>query len=260
MRFDPNAKAHSQIGNARNYQQILLESFVDLFPARVLPFAFALPIPSGRGLRAPLATMHETSHQLYELGLAAAQSNDKNERRRDDLLSILGALSPATVSSDAEGVWRAVKANLSEKPGQRMTGKEVQDQMLTFIFAGWTAVLGTLTELLAILASPEHTATTQARVRDELLALGPSPTAEQLLGGAAPFLDAVLRESLRYSEPTQLERVAATDDVIPLSKPLRLRDGTYVDAIPVRALGPLSRQLIEGRARAQAKVNSSASP
>lgn len=72
----------------------------------------------------------------------------------------------------------------------------------------------------------------QSRLRTELLGLPLPITPESL--ASARYLDAFWRELLRFSEPTQLERVAMQDDVIPLASPIVLLDGTEIDAIPVR--------------------------
>lgn len=55
---------------------------------------------------------------------------------------------------------------------------------------------------------------------------------------ALPFLDAVVRETLRLCPPVHgTMRVAACDDNIPISSPIVLRNGTIIQAggtIPIR--------------------------
>lgn len=59
----------------------------------------------------------------------------------------------------------------------------------------------------------------QAKLRSELFSVQtPSPSMEEL--NALPYLDAVVRETLRYYSPVpHTVRVANRDDVIPLSEP-----------------------------------------
>ena len=91
------------------------------------------------------------------------------------------------------------------------------------------ALLATMMEALRILSTRLDV---QSRLRTELLNL-PLPITPEALASAR-YLDAFWRELLRFSEPTQLERVAMQDDIIPLSAPVVLADGTEIDAIPVR--------------------------
>ena len=66
---------------------------------------------------------------------------------------------------------------------------------------------------------------TQTKLREELLSV-PSemPTMEEL--GALPYLDAVIRETLRiYAPVTTSLRVAVQDDVLPVSQPFTDRKG-----------------------------------
>ncbi|KAK7043263.1 hypothetical protein VNI00_008617 [Paramarasmius palmivorus] len=50
-----------------------------------------------------------------------------------------------------------------------------------------------------------------------------------------PYLNAVLKESLRYhSVASQIQRMANVDDVIPLSEPILTSDGQYISEVPVR--------------------------
>ena len=186
---------------------------------------------TGRELKKQLAVMHDTAAQLFQAGVDAAKSEAEDRR---DLLSVLGGPLPLLTRLETER-RRVVKANLKKDGRLTMTDREVQDQVLTFIFAGWTAVLATLSEAFRQLA--QHP-TVQSTLRAELLALssadsnGEKITPDQLL--AAPYLDAFWRELLRFTEPTQLERVAMRDDVIPLERPVILEDGTKVYEIPVR--------------------------
>lgn len=61
------------------------------------------------------------------------------------------------------------------------------------------------------------------------------PTWEQLTNGSGlHYLDAVVHEILRLHAPLAVtQRVAAKDDVIPLSRPLRLPNGEFTDHVAI---------------------------
>lgn len=90
-------------------------------------------------------------------------------------------------------------------------------QMLTHVMCS-TAVTWALLALSSNL-------TYQATLRSELFSLQtPYPSMEEL--NSLPYLDAVVRETLRYYTPVpNTARVANRDDVIPLSKPFVDRHG-----------------------------------
>lgn len=52
---------------------------------------------------------------------------------------------------------------------------------------------------------------------------------------ALPFLDNVVRETLRYTPPaTCTAREAAKDTTLPLTWPVRGRDGSLIETLPVK--------------------------
>lgn len=60
----------------------------------------------------------------------------------------------------------------------------------------------------------------QSRLREELAQLAPEPTFDDFVE-RAPYLDAVLKESLRLHPPMlELTHVAKKDMIVPLAKPL----------------------------------------
>ena len=71
----------------------------------------------------------------------------------------------------------------------------------------------------------------QSRLRAELLAVPTdTPSADEL--NALPFLDAVVRETLRlHAAVPSTIRIATHDDVIPLSKPIIDKNGVKRDEI-----------------------------
>jgi cytochrome P450 len=72
----------------------------------------------------------------------------------------------------------------------------------------------------------------QAKLRAEVLAGDELPTFEAL--NALPVLDAVIRETLRLHPPATCTARAATKEmVLPLAKPITLRNGRVINALPV---------------------------
>lgn len=91
-------------------------------------------------------------------------------------------------------------------------------EITTMLIAGHETTATSMDWLLYDLAKPENQHI-QSRLRDELLSVPTdSPTLEEL--NALPYLDAVLRETLRKNAVVeQTERVALKDCVIPLLHP-----------------------------------------
>lgn len=71
----------------------------------------------------------------------------------------------------------------------------------------------------------------QTRLREEMMQIPTeTPNLDQL--NALPFLDNVVREVLRlYAVVSSIGRAACEDDVIPLSKPIKDRNGNMVTEI-----------------------------
>ena len=122
-----------------------------------------------------------------------------------------------------------MKANVNATPRFQLTAEEVQAQLMTFIMAGWGTVLSVQANFMRKLA--EHP-NVQSKLREELIALGENPTIDQL--NKALYLDAVLKEAIRVVGVTPLERIAMKDDVIPLSQPVKLVDGSWASSLPVK--------------------------
>ncbi|KAG8821238.1 hypothetical protein FRC19_008097 [Serendipita sp. 401] len=130
-----------------------------------------------------------------------------------------------------------IKSNMSTTipPEQRLSTEQMLNQIPTFLIAGHeTTANGTSWALFALCNHPKH----QTRLRQELIEAFPLDdsvpvTIESL--NALPFLEAVVRETLRYHPPVEMSaRVAEGDDIIPLDKPYMDRDGNLRDHIEVK--------------------------
>ncbi|KAG8815206.1 hypothetical protein FRC19_001183 [Serendipita sp. 401] len=120
--------------------------------------------------------------------------------------------------------------NEKEDSGKTLSDEEVLHQIPTFLLAGHeTTSTSTTWTILSLAEHPEI----QKKLRSELLTLDTeSPSMEDL--NSLPYLDAVVRESLRYhSVVSGTLRVASQDDVIPLEKPFMDKSGNLRDCIPI---------------------------
>ncbi|KAK0452219.1 cytochrome P450 [Armillaria borealis] len=127
-----------------------------------------------------------------------------------------------------------VKANLKEKTNQGLTDEEMLAAMHTIMGAGHETTANSLTWTLYELAKRPDL---QTKLRNEVKDM------EKAIGGAEfsvadlesmPYLQAVMKEALRMHPVSYFGlREAARDDVIPLSKPVTLRDGSVVKEVPV---------------------------
>ena len=111
-------------------------------------------------------------------------------------------------------------------------------QIPTFLGAGHeTTSTGTAWALFALGGAPAA----QTRLRAELRALAGStdnPTMDEL--NALPYLDAVVRETMRVHAPVPSSiRIATRDDVIPLSTPYVDVHGQVHDAVRVSKGTPI---------------------
>ncbi|KIL70583.1 hypothetical protein M378DRAFT_66688 [Amanita muscaria Koide BX008] len=131
-----------------------------------------------------------------------------------------------------------IKANLSSDPSKSLSDAELLDQCSTFLLAGSDSVSLAIAWCIHLLSLHPDV---QERVREELINfLGPCTSSCGELSSEAsercweiidslPFLDAVVRETLRLCPPVHgTIRVATADDQIPVSEPIALRDGNFI--------------------------------
>ncbi|KAG8157996.1 hypothetical protein KVR01_012268 [Diaporthe batatas] len=129
-----------------------------------------------------------------------------------------------------------VQSNMSSDVKDRLSEKEIVSLIPTFLSGGYDNNAAAMSYAVYGLACfPE----TQARLRDELLH---PPSAfsgwrDSLRAlDSLPYLDAVTREVLRlYSPAHSIPRTCAREDIIHLGKPIRLRDGTWMEQVRVAA-------------------------
>ncbi|KAI6154113.1 cytochrome P450 [Pisolithus tinctorius] len=193
-------------------KQSFLDIAVVLF-AEVFPVFSYIPVSCVQSLTDMQETLSGVAKNLLER-MEREQKEGVVDGKEDK--SIIGVLIKAT---EAEG-------------GRHVTPEEVLSSMKELLLAGYITTSNSLTWALVELArNPDI----QSKLRDELLAFGSEPTYDQLQSSQTlPYLDAVVHESLRIHPPlTDFVRVAAEDDVIPLSEPVITKSGQAVNSISV---------------------------
>ncbi|KAG1901359.1 cytochrome P450 [Suillus fuscotomentosus] len=176
-------------------------------------FPIILKIPNKRqNLFTQLGiTMEQISNELL---IRSRREKDANMSQGGEENSLIGLLIKSE-GQDAE---------------LHMSAEEVVAQMKVLLLAGYeTTSIGLTWALIELSRHPD----VQTRLREELLAFGPDPTYDQLKANL-PYLDAVVHETLRLHPPAgESTRLAAADDIIPLSEPVRTASGNMTDNISI---------------------------
>ncbi|KAG1882733.1 cytochrome P450 [Suillus subluteus] len=182
---------------------------VVLLLASAFPIITKIPSKHKNLVKKLGVAMGELSNDLL---IRSRREKDVNVSERDEEKSIIGLLIKSE-GQDAE---------------LHMSKEEVVAQMKVLLFAGYETTSNDLTwALIEISRHPD----VQTRLREELLVFGADPTYDQLKANL-PYLDAVVHEILRLHPPLgEFTRLAAADDVIPLSEPVRTESGEATDNI-----------------------------
>ncbi|KAF9239085.1 cytochrome P450 [Melanogaster broomeanus] len=224
--------------NANEKPNELNEAFSTMFNVSqrfsMLPFLQAwIPplrlIPSDRAQKIQVSqrTMARIGNELVTNAKATARAGatekgeiEKNSLHGRDLLTLL------------------VKANMATDipESQKLSDADVLAQVPTFLVAGHeTTSTATTWALYAMALAPE----VQTKLREELLSVDTeTPSMDDLM--ALPYLDAVVRETLRVHAPVpSTVRVAMKDDVLPLEKPFTDKNGVVHDGIRISEGDPV---------------------
>ncbi|KZT65827.1 cytochrome P450 [Daedalea quercina L-15889] len=131
-----------------------------------------------------------------------------------------------------------IKANMATDipESQRLSDEDVLAQVPTFLVAGHETTSNATTWCLyALTQAPD----VQQRLREELFTVSTdNPTMDEL--NALPYLDAVVRETMRVHAPVPSTiRIAVRDDVIPLNTPYVDVRGQVHDTVRVTKGTPI---------------------
>ncbi|KAA1474441.1 cytochrome P450 [Dentipellis sp. KUC8613] len=203
---------HSELHEAVRTMMFFDSNSLSFLIPLVFPPARLIPTKRARELARSRAILHRVGGQIVAerkaAVLAGMSSAEKGSLRKSsiegrDLMSLL------------------IKANLANDVAEdaRLSDEDLVSQIPTFIFAGHETTSTALSWTLLLLC---RNATAQDKLRAEVSSFpSDTPSMEQL--NAMPYLDAVLRESMRVHSPVaESERVAVKDCVIPV-------DSEYVD-------------------------------
>ncbi|KAJ3550676.1 hypothetical protein NMY22_g309 [Coprinellus aureogranulatus] len=170
-----------------------------------------LPWPKLREAKAMSDVMWNTSKEILEnTKKCLAEGVEPDGSRvavRKDILSIL------------------VKANMDAAEKDKLPEDEVMGQISTITFAGMDTTSNALSRILQLLSERPDV---QERLRDEIEEAAATHGEELDYGtlSSLPFLEAVVRETLRLFAPVPFAtRVPQQDMVLPLSKPVKTLDG-----------------------------------
>ncbi|TFK61485.1 cytochrome P450 [Pluteus cervinus] len=185
------------------------------FLRSMFPLFRLLPNTRRAEVRKAQATMARVGNQLLREIKARGVDPEQAAKKRRDVLSLL------------------VQANMSKEipESQRMSDEDVLAQLPTFIIAGHeTTSIATTWALYALCRDQEI----QKKLREELISVPTeNPTMDDL--NALPYLDSVIRETLRLFPPqVSALRIATRDDVLPLSKPFTDRRGRVQEGLSIR--------------------------
>ncbi|PCH40336.1 hypothetical protein WOLCODRAFT_162280 [Wolfiporia cocos MD-104 SS10] len=187
------------------------------------------------------ATMQEAQDTMRRIGLALIEERQAKfvaeKAAADHKRSAIG---DEQVVEGRDLLSVLIRSNISSIPSQRLTLNETLCQISTFLSAGHETVSSALTWTLYALARAPHV---QNKLREQLRALPttafnaatplPPPLFYAIFRN--PYIDAVVREALRLHAPvTATMRVAAQDDIVPVSRPFCDRYGRKRDGIRLR--------------------------
>jgi cytochrome P450 len=179
--------------------------------ASAFPIIFKIPTKRTNLLKKLSVIMGEISNDLL---IRSRREKDINMSETDKEKSVIGLLIKST-GQDTE---------------LRMSEEEVTAQVKVLLLAGYETTSVSLT--WALIELSRHPGV-QTSLREELLTFGSDPTYDQFKANL-PYLDAVVHEILRLYPPLgESTRLAAADDIIPLSEPVRAESGEMMNSISI---------------------------
>ncbi|KAF9236876.1 cytochrome P450 [Melanogaster broomeanus] len=183
-------------------------------PLRLIPTDDARNIQVSRRIMARIGNELVTNAKATAPAGATEKGESEKSILHRDLLTLLVKASTATDIPES----------------RKLSDVDVLDQFSTFLVAGREpASSATTWALYAMTLAPKI----QTKLREELFTVDTeTPSMDDLM--ALPYLDAVVRETLRVHAPVpSTVRVAMKDDVLPLEKPFTDKNGVVHDGIRI---------------------------
>ncbi|KAF8513725.1 cytochrome P450 [Hysterangium stoloniferum] len=225
--LDPSGKENELNTAFSNVMKQGHHSIIWVLAQSYIPVLRFIPTARGRLVKRSREVMdrvgnklvHDKKQAILQESAAKTESGKTQIERSSittrDLLSRLMAANMATDLPD----------------NQRLSDEDVLAQIPTFLIAGHeTTATVTTWALYALTQNPE----VQKKLRNELLAVeNNAPDMDEI--NALPYLDGVVRETLRlYSPVPSTVRVATQDDVVPLGVPVKDKNGILRNELRVK--------------------------
>ncbi|KAK7045146.1 cytochrome P450 [Favolaschia claudopus] len=157
------------------------------------------------------------------------QLTETMQQLGEEFLGNARRMSREALSADKSVIGLLAKSANAEK----IKADEVTSQINLLLLAGYESTATKVSFTWSLIELARNPAI-QTRLREELLKLGRDPTWEEL-NNQETYLDAFASEILRLHPPLgDLYRMAAQDDVLPLSQPIRDANGKVLNSVFVK--------------------------
>ncbi|KAF6762408.1 cytochrome P450 [Ephemerocybe angulata] len=229
--FDPVSETHEEhpyisamkLLGPTGRQLLMFRQFVlanvykyNIGTPRIQRFLLGLvPSKALQRMRGLVDVMYETSLSIFEAKKKALAESGDVCGGQDDFLSVL------------------MRENAKASEEDKLPDHQVVAQISTIMFAAMDTTSSALSRILHLLAEhPEVQDRLHAEIRGNVKRSGGEPDYDQL--SALPYLDAVIRETLRVHPPiASLPRETRKDALLPFSEPVKATDGQYISEVLV---------------------------
>lgn len=213
-----------------------LDAVVGAFMFFVVPsLLYILPLTDNvRKLREMRSELIKVSHKIVQA---------KAKQIRKELEA--GVDAKETFAGKKDILHLLMRANMSPdiREEDRLSDETLAGQIVTFIFAGHETTATTMSWCTYFLAlNPEYQQTLRSNIQKALRALGKDAEAIEELSWAdlnsdeMRPLDHAIQETLRLRPPVVTTfRYAVKDDQLPVTTPLKTKDGRTLSTIPIAA-------------------------
>ncbi|THH17362.1 hypothetical protein EW146_g3432 [Bondarzewia mesenterica] len=200
---------------------------------RMIPHLVKFGSPRLRGFLAGIAP-HPNIRKLKQIIYFLYGTNSAVYQKRVEDLSKGHDATEAMVGMGKDVISILIRENEKVSASGKLTDDEIISNIGTLVFAGHDTTSVTLSRILHVLALDQER---QQRLRQEVTrarAEGSDLSYNDLM--ALPYLGAVCKETLRlYAPVTQLHRVPRKDAIVPLSRFVQGKDGSFIERVTVKA-------------------------
>lgn len=189
------------------------------------------PIQALKDLRRIVQVMDDASQKIFAAKKAALKG---------DLTDVVVMPDSPPIETHGQDIMTIMlNANISSSETDRLSDAELVGQINTLIFAGLETVTSAICRILWILAcNPSAQVRLRSEIRNAKCASHSSSWEDVDLPynvlNRLPYLDAVVKETLRLHPPTSLlGRTVRQDTALPLHRPILSRSGEALDQIAI---------------------------